>query len=164
MTVTAETAPPAVELRHISERALQLEPLLNETEDPSCGALALFAGSVRNHHLGQAVTHLIYSAHPQLCERIIAEVEAETRDRFGVPHCRIVHRIGSLAIGEVAIYAVVRAPHRAEAFAALRHAVDATKHRAPIWKEEFLADGSSQFVAGCCMVEDPQLRLDPAPR
>jgi len=141
-------------LAHISDQALQLEPLLAETEAPECGALALFAGTVRNHHEGRAVTHLIYTAHPALCENIIAEIERETIERFGVDACRVVHRIGRLDIGETAIYAVVRSAHRAEAFAALRHAVDATKHRAPIWKEEFFPDGSSQFVTGCCIDED----------
>lgn len=140
--------------RHISAQPLQLEPLLAETERPECGAMALFAGTVRNHHEGRAVTHLIYTAHPSLCESIIAAIEQETVQRFAVDSCRVVHRIGSLGIGEVAIYAVVRSAHRAEAFAALRHAVDATKHRAPIWKEEFFPDGSSQFVTGCCLAPD----------
>ncbi|HKY91541.1 MAG TPA: molybdenum cofactor biosynthesis protein MoaE, partial [Nevskiaceae bacterium] len=68
--------------------------------------------------------------------------------------CRVQHRVGRLAIGDTAIVAVVRSAHRAEAFAALRHAVDATKHRAPIWKEEFYPDGTSTFVSGCCIAPD----------
>ena len=140
-------------LAHIQSQPLELEPLLAGSEREDCGALAIFAGTVRNHHEGQAVTHLIYTAHSGLCEKIIAEIERETREQFGVPECRVVHRIGKLGIGEVAIYAVVRSAHRAEAFAALRHAVDATKHRAPIWKEEFYPDGRSNFVQGCCIAE-----------
>ena len=62
-----------------------------------------------------------------------------------------MYRIGELAIGELAIVCVVQAAHRAEAFAACRWAVDAVKHGAPIWKEEFYTDGSSQFVDGCCL-------------
>jgi molybdopterin synthase catalytic subunit len=96
---------------------------------------------------------LIYTAHAALCDKIIAAIEQETREQFNVPECSIVHRTGQLGIGEIAIYAVVRAPHRAEAFAALRYAVDATKHRAPIWKEEFYPDGSSSFVTGCCIAD-----------
>lgn len=137
----------------IQSEPLQLDPLLAATECAECGALAIFAGAVRNHHEGVAVTKLIYTAHAALCEKIIAGIEQETRERFGVPECRIVHRIGELGIGEIAIYAVVRSPHRAEAFAALRHAVDATKHRAPIWKEEFHPDGTSSFVQGYCIAE-----------
>ena len=144
---------PSVTLPHIQQQPLQLEALLAQTERPDCGALAIFAGAVRNHHEGAAVSHLIYTAHPALCNRIIAAIEQETREQFNVPECRIVHRIGELQIGEVAIVVVVRAPHRAEAFAALRYAVDSTKHRAPIWKEEFYPDGSSSFVAGCCIAD-----------
>ncbi len=145
---------PAFEMKHVSSEPLSLDPLLTQTERPDAGALAIFAGTVRNHHEGRDVSHLIYTAHPSLCERIISGIERETVDRFGVSECRVVHRTGRLGIGEVAIYAVVRSAHRAEAFAALRHAVDATKHRAPIWKEEFFADGTSQFVEGCCMTDE----------
>ena len=137
----------------IQTDALDLAPLLATTEREECGAMALFAGTVRNHHEGRAVTHLTYTAHAALCEKIIEQIEQETREQFNVPECRVVHRIGKLGIGEVAIYAIVRSPHRAEAFAALRYAVDSTKHRAPIWKEEFYPDGTSSFVQGCCIAE-----------
>lgn len=145
---------PCFELARIQPEPLVLEPLLSATDRPECGALAVFAGTVRNHHEGRAVSHLIYTAHAAVCEKMIAGIERETCDKFGVTQCRVVHRIGKLGIGEVAIYAVVRSPHRAEAFAALKYAVDATKHRAPIWKEEFYPDGSSAFVSGCCIAPD----------
>ena len=61
----------------------------------------------------------------------------------------------------MAIYAVVRAAHRREAFAAAQYAVDAAKHRVPIWKEEFYTDGTSAFVTGCCIAEDVELHDDP---
>jgi len=138
----------------VQSSALSLDLLLSDTERDDCGALAIFSGTVRNHHEGRAVTGLEYTSHVPLAERIIEEIEAETRERFGVPVCRVQHRIGRLGIGESAIIAVVRSAHRAEAFAALRHAVDATKARAPIWKEEFYPDGSSSFVQGCCIAPD----------
>jgi molybdopterin synthase catalytic subunit len=138
----------------VQSSALSLDLLLSDTERDDCGALAIFSGTVRNHHQGRAVTGLEYTSHVPLAERIIEEIEAETRERFGVPVCRVQHRIGRLGIGESAIIAVVRSAHRAEAFAALRHAVDATKARAPIWKEEFYPDGSSSFVEGCCIAPD----------
>ncbi|MDB5970133.1 MAG: molybdopterin synthase subunit MoaE [Hydrocarboniphaga sp.] len=73
---------------------LQLEPLLTETDSPECGALAIFAGAVRNHHEGRAVAKLIYTAHAALCDKIVAGIEQETRERFAVQACRVVHRIG----------------------------------------------------------------------
>lgn len=146
--------PPELLVSHVQSGALSLDLLLSDTERDDCGALAMFAGTVRNHHEGRAVSGLEYTSHVPLAERIIEEIEAETRERFGVPVCRVQHRIGYLGIGETAIIAVVRSAHRAEAFAALRHAVDATKARAPIWKEEFYPDGSSSFVQGCCIAPD----------
>ena len=138
----------------LTEEALALDALLGDTVDPRSGALVVFGGAVRNHHEGKAVTHLNYSAYEPLGEALIRQVEQETLAKFGVHHCRVVHRTGELGIGEMAIYAVVRATHRREAFAAAQYAVDAVKHRAPIWKEEFYADGSSAFVTGCCIAHD----------
>lgn len=145
---------PDPEAARMQSAALSLDLLLADTERPDCGALAVFAGTVRNHHEGRAVTGLEYTSHVPLAERIITEIEAETCAQFNVPVCRVQHRVGRLGIGETAIIAVVRSAHRAEAFAALRYAVDSTKHRAPIWKEEFYPDGSSSFVQGCCIAPD----------
>lgn len=147
----------------VQATALSLDRLLVDTERPDCGALAVFCGTVRNHHQGRAVTGLEYTAHVPLCEKIIQDIEAETREKFGVPVCRVQHRIGRLGIGDTAIIAVVRSGHRAEAFAALRYAVDSTKHRAPIWKEEFYPDGSSEFVQGCCIDPEAAPAADTAP-
>ncbi|QWT20507.1 molybdenum cofactor biosynthesis protein MoaE [Bacillus sp. NP157] len=138
----------------LSQQPIAVEPLLELDRHPECGGMALFVGTVRDHHEGRAVKHLAYTAHEPLAAKVIREVEEETRRRFGVPYVRIVHRLGDLSIGDVAIVCVVRAPHRAEAFDACRHAVDAVKHTAPIWKEEFYADGTSAFVEGCCIRDD----------
>lgn len=138
----------------VQSTALSLDQLLADTERPDCGALAVFCGTVRNHHQGRAVTGLEYTSHVPLAERIIAEIEQETIAKFDVPVCRVQHRVGRLGIGDTAIIVVVRSGHRAEAFEALRYAVDSTKFRAPIWKEEFYPDGTSEFVQGCCIAPE----------
>jgi len=138
----------------LSHEAVAVEPLLELDAHPECGGLSLFVGTVRDHHEGRSVRHLKYTAHEPLAAKIIHEVEAATREKYGVPYVRIVHRLGDLSIGDIAIVCVVRAPHRAEAFDACRYAVDAVKHGAPIWKEEFYTDGSSAFVEGCCIRDD----------
>lgn len=140
----------------IQEDPLSLDALLAGSSRDDCGALAIFAGTVRNHHEGRPVAHLVYTAHATLADKMIRGIEQEVASRHGVSVCRVVHRIGALNIGESAIIAVVRAPHRAEAFAALRAVVDAVKHRVPIWKEEFYTDGTSAFVTGCCIAEDAE--------
>lgn len=138
----------------LSHVPVAVEPLLELDAHPECGGLALFVGTVRDHHEGRRVRHLKYTAHEPLASKVIRDVEHATRERYGVPYVRIVHRLGDLSIGDIAIVCVVRAPHRAEAFDACRYAVDAVKHGAPIWKEEFYTDGSSAFVEGCCIRDD----------
>lgn len=149
----------------IQETLLSMDALIADSARPDCGALALFAGTVRNHHESKPVLSLTYTAHVPLAEKMIREIEQRICAEFGVPYCRVVHRLGSLQVGDNAIIAVVRAPHRAEAFAALRAAVDATKHTVPIWKEEFYADGTSAFVTGCCIGDaQPDPQDMPAPK
>lgn len=138
-------------ISRIGTAPLAAGELLVLQDFPDCGGLALFAGAVRNQHQGRDVEKLIYSAYLPVCERLLAEIEAAAKERFGAPYVALRHRIGELAIGEIAIVCVAAAPHRAEAFAACRWAVDAVKHQAPIWKEEFYSDGSSEFVEGCCI-------------
>jgi molybdopterin synthase catalytic subunit len=138
----------------LSTDPLDLDALLAASSDDRAGALVVFGGTVRNHHEGRAVTQLTYSAYAPLAEKLIAAIERETVARFQVLHCRVVHRTGALGIGDAAIYAVVRAAHRREAFAAAQYAVDRVKHEVPVWKEEFYADGSSAFVQGCCIADE----------
>ena len=112
-------------IHRLGEASLDINALLALNEYPDCGGLALFAGAVRNHHEGKAVERLIYSAYLPVCERLLADIEVEAKTRFGVSYVAVRHRVGELAIGELAIVCVVQAPHRAEAFAACRWVVDA---------------------------------------
>lgn len=141
----------------IQSTPLSLDALLASSERADCGALAIFAGTVRDHHEGRAVRSLTYSAYARVAEKLIRDIEAEIAVRFNVPVCRAVHRVGALAIGETAILAIARGAHRAETFAAMQALVEAVKHRVPIWKEEFYADGTSAFVNGCTLVAPEDL-------
>lgn len=128
----------------LTRDTLDLAQLLAATEDPDCGALVVFGGTVR---LDDGVSSIDYTAYEPLAEKTLAEIEAETCARFGVKHCRLAHRLGAVALGELSVLVVVRAGHRPEAFEAARHAIDELKKRAPIWKEEH-AKGSTRFVEG----------------
>lgn len=141
-------------IERIQDRDIDLNQLLAMQHFPECGGLALFAGTVRNHHEGRDVASLKYTAYKPLAERMIREIEEEIRQKHQVSYVRVVHRVGHLNIGEVAIYAVARADHRREAFAACEEAVERVKHEVPVWKEEFYTDGSSVFVDGCCIRTD----------
>lgn len=141
-------------IERIQDHDIDLNQLLAMQHFPECGGLALFAGTVRNHHEGRDVASLKYTAYKPLAERMIREIEEEIRQKHQVSYVRVVHRVGHLNIGEVAIYAVARADHRREAFAACEEAVERVKHEVPVWKEEFYTDGSSVFVDGCCIRTD----------
>jgi molybdopterin synthase catalytic subunit len=114
--------------------------------DPAAGGYAAFEGWVRNHNEGHAVTRLEYEAFEALAikegERIVAEAVA----RFGALRAACVHRVGSLAIGDLAVWVGVSSRHRAEAFAACRYIIDEVKHRVPIWKKEHYDNGDSGWV------------------
>jgi molybdopterin synthase catalytic subunit len=133
---------------YILQSPLDLMALLAETEDPQCGALAIFAGTVRNENDGQLVQGITYEANTQMAERVMAEIELEARTQFGVTQCRAQHRIGYLALGEISVVVVVRAGHRPPAFAAARYVIDEVKKRVPIWKEEHYVTGNTRYLDG----------------
>lgn len=142
------------QIERIQDHEIALNQLLAMQYFPECGGLGLFAGTIRNHQHGKAVQSLKYTAYKPLAEKMIRQIEHEIEQKYAVPYVRVVHRIGHLNIGEVAIYAVARADHRREAFAACEEAVERVKHEVPVWKEEFYTDGSSVFVEGCCIRTD----------
>lgn len=112
----------------------------------AAGAVVGFAGVVRDHDGGRGVTRLEYSAHPtaqQTLDDVVAEIAA---DCSGVRAIAVSHRIGTLHIGDAALVAAVAADHRQEAFATCARLVDTVKARLPVWKHQFFADGSDEWV------------------
>ena len=114
--------------------------------DPACGGYATFEGWVRDHNEGRAVRRLEYEAYAALAEREGERIVAEAVTKYGVLHAACIHRIGDLALGEMAVWVGASSRHRAEAFAACRYIIDEVKHRVPIWKKEHYVDGDSGWV------------------
>ncbi|HZF26949.1 MAG TPA: ThiF family adenylyltransferase [Steroidobacteraceae bacterium] len=114
--------------------------------DPGAGGFAAFEGWVRNHNEGQIVARLEYEAFAALAVKEGERIIEEARRRFPILQAACVHRIGALAIGELAVWVGVSAPHRDEAFAACRYIIDEVKHRVPIWKKEHYLNGDSGWV------------------
>jgi molybdopterin synthase catalytic subunit len=129
-----------------SDSALDLAALRAELIDPGCGGFAAFEGWVRNHNEGQRVTRLEYEAFVPLAVREGERIIAEARERFGIQNSLCVHRLGTLALGEVAVWVGCAAAHRDEAFRACRYVIDEVKHRLPIWKKEYYESGDSGWV------------------
>lgn len=136
---------PAVRLVAISEEPLSVADVLDSLEDPTAGGLVLFVGRVRDHDHGQGVTGLSYSAHPTALDRLeeVCRRVAEEHDVTGVA---AVHRVGDLAIGDLAVVVATTAGHRGSSFEASRALIDTLKAEVPIWKHQRFADGSDEWV------------------
>jgi molybdopterin synthase catalytic subunit len=129
-----------------SNTALTLDDYRRELADDAAGGYASFEGWVRNHNEGHAVTRLEYEAFEALANKEGERIVNEAIARYGVLKAACVHRVGSLGIGDVAVWVGVSSKHRAEAFAACRYIIDEVKHRVPIWKKEHYVNGDSGWV------------------
>lgn len=142
------------EFNRIQDQLFSQQNFDDISQFPECGGVGIFVGVVRNHHHGKAVKALKYTAYAPVAEKMIRQIEQDVQVKYQVSYVRVVHRIGALGIGETAIISMCYADHRREAFAACEEAVERVKHEVPVWKEEFYADGSSEFVEGCCIRKD----------
>jgi len=129
-----------------SQSTLDTAALRIALEDPTAGGYASFEGWVRNHNEGHAVTRLEYEAFEALANKEGERIVREAIEKFGIVKAACVHRVGSLAIGDLAVWVGVSSRHRAEAFAACRYIIDEVKHRVPIWKKEHYVTGDSGWV------------------
>jgi len=142
----------AVRLVDIRETPLDVAEVCAALDDDASGALTLFVGRVRDHDRGhadqegvaRAVAGLGYSAHPTALERL-REVCAQVAAAHGV-QVAAVHRVGELAIGDIAVVVAASAGHRGDAFAASRDLIDTLKRTVPIWKHQRFADGTDEWV------------------
>jgi molybdopterin synthase catalytic subunit len=135
----------AVRLVDLRETPLDVAEVVAALDDDASGGLTLFVGRVRDHDGGKDVDGLDYSAHPTaldtmraVCERVAAE--------YDVHGVAAVHRIGTLAIGDIAVVVATTAAHRGTAFDASRALIDTLKAEVPIWKHQRFADGSDEWV------------------
>lgn len=131
---------------------LSLEEVYALADDAANGAIVVMSGMVRNNTDGKAVVALEYQAYEPMAIKIFQQIASEIRQTWGdVTHVVIHHRVGKLQIGEISVLVAVGCPHRTEAFAACKYAIDTLKHNAPIWKKEHWADGSTSWVSiGAC--------------
>jgi molybdopterin synthase catalytic subunit len=134
-----------VRLIAVRESELSVDEVRAAVADPAAGGIALFAGAVRDSDHDQGVSGLSYSAHPTAAAEL-RRVAEEIAEKFGVIAIAAVHRVGDLAIGDLAVVVAVACPHRAEAFDACRALIDELKASVPIWKHQRFADGTSEWV------------------
>ena len=134
-----------VRLIAVRESELSVDEVRAAVADPAAGGIALFAGAVRDSDHDRGVSGLSYSAHPSAVDELrrVAEVVAEKHPVIGIA---AVHRVGDLAIGDLAVVLAVSCPHRAEAFNACRDLIDFLKASVPIWKHQRFDDGTAEWV------------------
>jgi molybdopterin synthase catalytic subunit len=137
-----------------TQTSIDTESARRELQDLGAGGYVSFEGWVRDQNEGQEVTRLEYEAFQELAVKEGDRIVVEALRRFPVKHALCVHRVGSLNLGDMAVWVGVSSAHRGEAFDACRYIIDEVKHRLPIWKKEHYRSGNSGWV-NCerCAVE-----------
>jgi molybdopterin synthase catalytic subunit len=135
-----EDAAAVLRLVDIRDEPLSVDEVLAAVDDPGAGGTCVFVGTVRDVDHERAVKALAYSAHPSAVHRL-REVMADVAARHPVLGLAAVHRVGDLAVGDLAVVAAASSAHRAEAFEACRDLIDTLKATVPIWKRETWAEG-----------------------
>jgi molybdopterin synthase catalytic subunit len=130
------------------DRPIDAAALLTEVAGPSRGAICSFIGTVRDQHDGRAVTGLQYDCYESMATRELESIVAEAGERFGAPAIAVEHRVGTLAVGEVAVAIASAHARRASAIGAMQYVIEELKKRLPIWKLEHYADGTRAWVTG----------------
>ena len=131
----------------ITADVLDLMALVRAVETPGIGAVATFLGLVRDHNQGRRVLYLVYEAYEPLAERALVRIVEEVRERWPSAELGVHHRTGKLQIGEASVAIVAASPHRGDAFAACRYAIERVKQIVPVWKHEYF-DGGDVWIEG----------------
>jgi len=129
----------------LSDEPLELARAVDEVRTERAGAIATFTGTTRIESRGRSVRHLDYEAYEGMAEEVMAEIAAEITERYDLCAVAIHHRVGRVTIGEESVVIAVSAPHRGDALAACKDAIDALKERVPLWKKE-VYDGGEEWI------------------
>ena len=132
----------------LSEEPLSLDRAVEEVRDDEAGAIATFTGTTRIQSRGRTVTHLDYEAYEGMAEQVMAEIAGGLSARYELSGVAIHHRVGRVGIGETSVVIAVSAPHRQDALAACKDAIDELKGRVPLWKKEVYEGGEEWIGRG----------------
>ncbi len=132
--------------------------LVRLVEGPGHGAVATFLGLVRDHNVGRKVTHLEYEAYEPLAVKALQRIVDEAAARWPAVRLAIHHRTGRLEIGEASVAIAAASPHRADAFAACRYAIERMKQIVPIWKHEHFEGGDAWIEGATADPDDADAR------
>jgi MoaE-MoaD fusion protein len=127
---------------------LSLDTVVDEVRSEAAGAIATFIGTTRVHSRDRTVRHLDYEAYEEMAEQVMAEIAGELKERYDLCEIAIHHRTGRVEIGEASVVIAVSAPHRQDALAACKDAIDTLKERVPLWKKEVYEGGEEWIGRG----------------
>lgn len=136
-----------VPLTAITTAPLDTEALVGALDTTGIGAVTTFIGLVRGHNLGRRVLHLEYEAYETLAVKGLDRIVSESLEKWPSVRVAIHHRIGRMEIGEASVVIAAASPHRADAFAASRYAIERIKQIVPIWKHEYF-EGGDVWIEG----------------
>src|SRR5690242_11268724 len=145
VALVASPDPSVLRLVDLRETPLDVDEVVAALDDEGSGGLTLFVGRVRDHDHGLGVLGLEYSAHPSALDTL-RQVCLEVAEQYDVRAVAAVHRVGRLAIGDVAVIVATTSAHRGTSFDASRALIDSLKATVPIWKHQQFADGSDEWV------------------
>jgi molybdopterin synthase catalytic subunit len=143
---------------HLTRDPLEVAEVVRLVGGPAHGAVATFVGTTRDHNAGRRVLYLEYQAYAPLAIRVFEQIAAEISGRWPAAVVGIHHRVGRVAIGEASVVIAAASPHRAEAFAAARYAIERVKQIAPIWKHEFFEGGDHWIEGAVAHADDDMAR------
>ena len=130
----------------ISDESLDPAIAISQVSSPSCGAIDVFIGTVRNQTKGKTVVRLEFESYEKMAISEMEKIAVRAREKWPIDKLSIHHRVGTLSIGEIAVVIAVSTPHRQASFEACKFVIDTLKETVPIWKKEIFEDGS-QWVA-----------------
>jgi MoaE-MoaD fusion protein len=132
----------------VTEEPLSLEAVTSEVANERAGAIATFTGTVRRQSRGREVVNLEYEAYAEMAEEVMAQIARDLEARYDLCALAIHHRVGQLEIGEASVVIAVSAPHRQDALAACKDAIDRLKETVPLWKKEVYEGGEEWIGRG----------------
>jgi molybdopterin synthase catalytic subunit len=132
----------------LTEEPIDVNAVVAEVETPEAGAIVTFVGTTRAHSRGRTVHHLDYEAYGGMAEQVMAELARGLKSRYDLCEVAIAHRVGRVEIGGLSVVIAVSAPHRADALAACKEAIDTLKQTVPLWKKEVYEGGEEWIGRG----------------
>ena len=132
----------------IQKEEIDITALISQLGTEGDGAVVAFTGRARNMSRGKSVDHLEYEIYNSMALKELQRIVDEAAEKWALNNCVVIHRYGSVAVGETSIFIGISSPHRDESYESSRYIIDEIKKRVPVWKKEFYRDGSSWIIPG----------------